>query len=406
MSKNQTTCHPLLALHGGQPVRGSMLAYGAQWLDETDIEAVVSVLRSDFITQGPKIAEFERKVAAYAGASYAVAFSSGTGALHGACYAAGIQAGDEVITTSMTFLASSNCVLYCGGTPVFADIHPETYNIDPEDISSKITTRTKAIIPVDYTGQPVQIDRIMELARDNGLVVIQDAAHSIGAEYKGRRVGSWADMTMFSFHPVKHVTTGEGGIIVTNNEDYYKKLLLFRNHGMTKDPDDLLKNDGPWYYEMQNLGYHYRMTDIQAALGASQMDKLDEYVKRRRDIAAYYTKEIAEIEGIQVPVQYQDASSSWHLYVIRFDAGRFNASRKEIFEALRAENIGVHVHYIPVHLQPYYQKLGYLQGSCPVAEAVYQQIITLPLFPRMTDRDAEDVITALRKIAAYYRKID
>ncbi|MFC3342751.1 UDP-4-amino-4,6-dideoxy-N-acetyl-beta-L-altrosamine transaminase [Paenibacillus abyssi] len=383
-----------------------MLAYGAQWLDETDIEAVVSVLRSDFITQGPKIAEFERKVAAYAGASYAVAFSSGTGALHGACYAAGIQAGDEVITTSMTFLASSNCVLYCGGTPVFADIHPETYNIDPEDISSKITTRTKAIIPVDYTGQPVQIDRIMELARDNGLVVIQDAAHSIGAEYKGRRVGSWADMTMFSFHPVKHVTTGEGGIIVTNNEDYYKKLLLFRNHGMTKDPDDLLKNDGPWYYEMQNLGYHYRMTDIQAALGASQMDKLDEYVKRRRDIAAYYTKEIAEIEGIQVPVQYQDASSSWHLYVIRFDAGRFNASRKEIFEALRAENIGVHVHYIPVHLQPYYQKLGYLQGSCPVAEAVYQQIITLPLFPRMTDRDAEDVITALRKIAAYYRKID
>ncbi|MCD9022322.1 UDP-4-amino-4,6-dideoxy-N-acetyl-beta-L-altrosamine transaminase [Cohnella silvisoli] len=394
--------HDIPALHGGRPMRKTMLAYGQQWLDEADIESVVQVLRGDFITQGPKISEFEGKVAAYAGVRFAVAFSSGTGALHGACFAAGIGSGDEVITTPMTFLASSNCILYQGGTPIFADIKPDTYNIDPEEIERLLTSRTKAIIPVDFTGQPVEIDSIMDLANRHNLTVIHDAAHSFGAEYKGKKIGTWAHMTMFSFHPVKHVTTGEGGVIVTDDETFYRKLLLFRNHGITKDPEVLWKNDGPWYYEMQELGYHYRITDMQAALGVSQMDKLDDFVQRRRDIAHYYSETLRGIDGISVPEQHPDALSSWHLYVIRLDLDKFSVSRKELFEALRAENIGVHVHYIPVHLQPYYQKLGYTKGICPIAEDMYQRILTLPLFPRMTDNDIRDVVAAVHKVLRYY----
>lgn len=387
-----------LAIRGGSPVRPTLLPYGQQWIDEEDIQSVLDVLRGELITQGPKIAEFEQKVAQYAGAKYAVAFSSGTAALHGACFAAGIGPGDEVITSAITFAASSNCVLYQGGTPVFADIHPLTYNINPQDIRAKITSRTKAIIPVDFTGQPVEMDEIRQIANEHNLIIIEDAAHSLGATYKGRKVGTLADMTMFSFHPVKHVTTAEGGVIVTDNESFYNKMQLFRSHGITKDPSLLAHHEGPWYYEMQELGYHYRMPDMQAALGITQMDKLDRFVARRREIASYYQSALSGLPGLTLPNQQEETSSSWHLFILRWDLSKSKLSRKEIFEAFRAENIGVNVHYLPVYMHPYYEKLGYKKGSCPEAEALYQEIVTIPLFPRMTTKDLEDVVEAVRKI--------
>lgn len=373
--------------------RTALLPYGKQWLDETDIDAVLQVLQSDFITQGPSIQRFEEKVAAYAGVQYAVAFCNGTAALHGACYAAGLGEGDEVITTPITFLASSNSALYVGARPIFADIRMDTYNIDPDAVERKISSRTKAVIPVDFTGQPAEMDRIEEIARRHGLIVIHDAAHSLGASYKGRKVGSFGDMTMFSFHPVKHVTTGEGGIIVTNDKRYYDKLLKFRNHGMTRDPQLMTRNDGPWYYEMLDIGYNYRMTDMQAALGASQMNKLDAFVARRREIAAKYTVEFSRLPGVSVPHQHEGTDSSWHLYVLRWDKDKFD--RAYVFEQLRERFIGVNVHYIPVYKQPYYQQLGYDDLQCPNAEIYYETCITLPLFPRMTDDDVEDVIAAV-----------
>lgn len=379
--------------------RSSLLPYGQQWLDEADIESVIDVLRSDFLTQGPAIQAFEQKVADYVGAKYGVAFTNGTAALHGACFAAGIGVGDEVITTPLTFLASSNCVLYQGGTPVFCDINLETYNMDPNELEGKITPNTKAIIAVDFAGQPAEMDRITELARQHGLIVIEDAAHSLGADYDGRKVGTWADMTMFSFHPVKHVTTGEGGLIVTDNEEFYRKLIQFRSHGMTRNPDEMTRNDGPWYYEMQSLGYNYRMTDIQAALGVSQMDKLDRFVQRRREIIELYNRELADIPGLVLPYQHPKANSSWHLYVVRFLPEFSEHNRREIFEKLRSLNIGVNVHYIPVYLQPYYRELGYSEGLCPNAERYYKTAITLPLFPKMTDDDVGYVINAIKAIS-------
>ncbi|NGZ76107.1 UDP-4-amino-4,6-dideoxy-N-acetyl-beta-L-altrosamine transaminase [Saccharibacillus alkalitolerans] len=383
--------------------RDNLLPYGKQWLDEADIEAVHQVLRGDFITQGPAIQAFEQKVAEYSGAKYGVAFCNGTAALHGACFAAQIGPRDEVITTPLTFLASSNCVLYQGGIPVFADILPDTYNIDPEQIKAKLTSSTKAVIPVDFSGQPVEIDRIMDIAKDHNLIVIQDAAHSLGAEYKGKKIGAWADMTMFSFHPVKHITTGEGGMIVTDSELFYKRLLQFRNHGMTRDPEEVRSNEGPWYYEMQTLGYNYRMTDIQAALGISQMDKLDKFVEKRRMLADLYEQKLSKIPGVILPHQHKDALSSWHLYVVRFTSEFGTLNRKEIFEALRAMNVGVNVHYIPVYLQPYYRELGYNKGICPNAEAYYENAITLPLFPGMEEEDVEYVVECIKKISLHAR---
>ncbi|SFL89693.1 UDP-4-amino-4,6-dideoxy-N-acetyl-beta-L-altrosamine transaminase [Paenibacillus sp. 1_12] len=391
------------AIAGGTPVREQMLSYGKQFIDEQDIAAVIDTLRGDFITQGPAINRFEQAIAEYVGAKFAVAFSNGTAALHGACFAAGIGLGDEVITTPITFLASSNCVLYQGGTPVFADIRSDTYNLDPIRVAEKITNRTKAIIAVDYTGQPCDIDTLMKLAEKHNLIVIQDAAHSLGAEVKGRKVGAIADMTMFSFHPVKHITTGEGGMITTNNEEFYHKLLMFRSHGMTKDPDLLHHNDGPWYYEMQLLGYNYRITDIQASLGTSQLTKLEGFLDRRRQIAAAYSKAFNGLEGVTVPYQQADHVSSWHLYILRFDLTRFQANRKQIFEALRAENIGVHVHYIPVYKQLYYQQNGYAGTVCLESEKLYEEMITIPLFPTMTEQDVLDVIESVKKIYQYYQ---
>lgn len=384
--------------------REVFLPYGKQQLDDQDIEAVVNVLKGNYLTTGPAIEEFERKVANYVGAQYAVAFSNGTAALHGACFAAGIGLSDEVITTPMTFAASANCVLYQNGTVVFADVDPCTYNINPEEIRKKITVNTKAIIPVHFTGQPVDLDAIHKIAKEYNLIVIEDAAHAIGAKYKGRKIGSISDMTMFSFHPVKHITTGEGGMITTNNKLFYEKLLQFRSHGITRDITKLMDNHGPWYYEMQFLGYNYRMTDIQAALGSSQMDRLDMFIIKRREIVNVYNESFKEMPEITVPYQTSEGESSWHLYVIKLNLKLLNRSRKDIFEALQKQNIGVNVHYIPVHLLPYYQGLGYKKGSLPNSEQLYEEIITLPLFPAMTVEDVNDVIEAIKSTIKEYRK--
>lgn len=392
-----------LAINGGKPVRDKFLPYGHQWIDDKDIESVIEVLKSDWITQGPKIKEFEEAVAEFVGTKYAVALSSGTSALHAACFVAGITLGDEVITTPITFTASSNCILYLGGKPVFSDIKKDTYNIDTEEIKKKITNKTKAIIPVDFAGQPADLDEIHEIAKEHNLIVVEDASHALGAEYKGKKVGSLSDLTVFSFHPVKHITTGEGGIVTTNNKGFHEKILMFRTHGITKSKAKLIRNEGPWYYEMQELGYNYRITDFQCALGLSQLKKIDKFIKRRREIVKRYDEAFKNIEEIILPYEKPEVKSAWHIYVIRLKLDKLKTTRKEIFEALRAENIGVHVHYIPVYYHPYCQKLGYQKGLCPKAERYYEEAITLPLFPKMNNRDVEDVANAVKKVVGYYR---
>ncbi|HYK74003.1 MAG TPA: UDP-4-amino-4,6-dideoxy-N-acetyl-beta-L-altrosamine transaminase [Pseudoneobacillus sp.] len=376
--------------------RESFLSYGSQWIEEDDITKVVETLKSPFLTQGPKVEEFEEAVAAYVGAEYAVAFANGTAALHGACHVAGISVGDEVITTPITFAATSNSVLYCGGTPVFADIDTKTYNIDPVEIKRKITSKTKAIIPVDFTGQPVDMDKIMEIADENHLIVIEDGAHSLGAKFKGKKVGARAHMTMFSFHPVKPITTAEGGIITTNSKDYYNRLKLFRSHGIEKT--SFSEEQGDWYYEMVDLGYNYRMTDFQAALGISQLTKLDRFIDRRHNIAEMYNKLLSDIPGLILPEQLEGTESGWHLYMMQLDSRLIQKSRKEVFEEMRSLNIGVHVHYIPVYWHPYYKSLGFAKGLCPKAEMWYEQALTLPIFPRMKDEDVVSVVEALREV--------
>lgn len=366
------------------------ISYGQQAIDEEDIQTVIDTLRSSNLTQGPKIAEFEQVIANYVGAKYAVAFCNGTAALHGACYAAGIGEGDEVITSPITFAASANCIRYVGGTVVFADIDAETYNIDINQIRAKITEKTRAIIPVDFTGQPADMDEVMAIAKEHNLVVIEDGAHSLGAEYKGLKIGTQADMTMFSFHPVKPITTAEGGIIVTDNEDYYNKLLKFRSHGI--EQTSYAKEQGSWYYEMTDLGFNYRMTDLQAALGISQINKIDTFLQRRRDIAAMYTESLQKFEGIKVPQQLEETKSGWHLYMIQLEG----INRKQVFEEMRAANIGVHVHYIPVYWHPYYQQLGYKKGLCPVAEKWYEKALTLPIHPQLSNEEVAFVINKLK----------
>jgi UDP-4-amino-4,6-dideoxy-N-acetyl-beta-L-altrosamine transaminase len=394
-----------LAINGGKPIRDKLLPYGHQWIDEEDIKAVIEVLRSDWITQGPKVAEFEKEFAKYVGAHYAVAVNSGTAALHAACFAVQIEKGDEAITTPITFAASANCVLYQGGIPVFADIDADTLNIDPEEIKKKINHKTKALIPVDFTGLPVDLEEIQEIARENNLVIIEDASHALGATYKDNKIGSISDMTIFSFHPVKHITTGEGGMITTNNKEYYERLKLFRTHGITKDKDKLLNYDGPWYYEMQELGYNYRLTDFQCALGLSQLKKIDRIIQCRREIVKKYDCEFKDVPEIKIPqINPLDSNPAWHIYMIQLNLEKLKVGRKEIFEALRAENIGVNVHYIPVHLQPYYQKrFGYHLGDFPKAENYYSRAITLPIFPKMSDKDIDDVVAAVKKVINYYK---
>ena len=393
-----------LAILGGKPTRNTYLSYGKQTVDESDIQAVVDVLKGDYLTTGPFVKEFENKVANYVGAKYAVAVSNGTAALHMACFAAGIKEGHEVIVSPMTFAASANAVLYCGGTPVFADIDPVTYNIDPDRIEEKITNKTKAIIPVDFSGQSVDMDRIKEIADKHDLIIIEDAAHALGSEYKGRKVGSQADMVEFSFHPVKPITTAEGGIVTTNSEDLYKKMMIFRTHGITRDQEILNENHGPWYYEQQHLGYNYRLTDVQSALGTSQMSKIDEFISRRREIVKLYNDAFKTLKEIVIPFEAKFSNSGWHIYVIKVKPDLLTVTRKEIFEALQAENIGVNVHYLPVYLHPYYRDLGYAKGMCPNAEELYENMITLPLFPSMSDEDVNNVVVAVNKVINYYRK--
>lgn len=393
------------AMEGGKPVRDTFLPYGKQWITEEDIEKVDEVLRSDWITTGPVLREFEREFAHFVKAKYAIAVSSGTAALHIAVSACGIGKEDEVITTPMTFAATSNVVVMRGGKPVFADIKNDTHNIDSTEIKKKRTKKTKALIPVHFTGQPCDLDEIHEIAQENDQIVIEDAAHAVDSEYKGKKVGSISDLTVFSFHPVKNITTGEGGMVTTNDDQLAEQLEMYRNHGINKDANKRFGKEGSWFYEMQYLGLNYRLTDIQAALGLSQLKRISELQDRRKDIVKIYNKELDEIPEISIPYVKDNVKHGWHLYIITLKQNMLKVDRNKIFEALRAENIGVNVHYIPVHLHPYYKEVfGYKEGDYPVSEMIYTKIITLPLFPRMTDDDTYDVINAIKKVVQYYKK--
>jgi len=366
------------------------IPYARQSIDPKDIKGVVDVLGADYITQGPKIREFEKRIADYCGVRYAVALNSGTSALHAACFVSGVTKGDEVITSPISFAASSNCVLYCGGRPRFADILENTVTIDPSEIQKNITYKTKAIIPVDFAGHPAELKEIRNIARKNKLIVIEDAAHALGAEYRGKKVGScnYSDMAILSFHAVKHITTGEGGMVLTNKRDFYEKLLMFRTHGITRDKRRMInKNQGQWFYEMQFLGFNYRITDLQCALGLRQLDKLGHFLERRRRIADFYKKEFKETDAINCLEEKKDALSSWHIFPIRV-----KRYRDKVFQRLRSKGIGVNLHYIPIHLHPYYAKLGYKKGICPKAVEYYKETITLPLYPDMSDAQMKRVV--------------
>jgi perosamine synthetase len=392
-----------LAIDGGSPVRASLLPYGHQWLDEEDISAVVEVLRSDWLTTGPKVTEFEQVFAERVGAREAVAVSNGTAALHAAMYALDIRPGDEVILPPMTFAATANCVVFQGGTPVFADVDPDTLLLDPAQVESKITPHTRAVIAVDYTGQPCDYDALRTLTDKYGLYLVADACHALGGSYKGRPVGSLADLSTFSFHPVKHITTGEGGMITTDDPEMARRMRIFSNHGITADHRQREKQ-GSWFYEMVDLGYNYRLTDLQCALGMAQLRKLQEWVARRREIAQHYDVAFGEIPAVQPLTVREEVSHAYHLYVIRLDTSKLQATRAELFAALRAEAIGINVHYIPVHLHPFYrERFSTEPGMCPVAEAAYEEIISLPIFPRMSDNDINDAVVAVRKVIHRYQ---
>jgi perosamine synthetase len=400
-----------LAIDGGTPVRKTFLPYGHQSIAEEDIQAVVNVLRSDWLTTGPTVAEFEEAFAAWVGAKHAVSFSSGTAALHGAAFAAGLKPGDEAITTPMTFAATANCVLYQGAAPVFADVSSDTLNLDPEQVAARITPRTRAILPVDYAGHPADLDAMHDLAARHGCIVIEDASHALGAEYpdrehagQKRRIGSIADMTVFSFHPVKHLATGEGGMVTTDRGDFAETLRRFRNHGISSDARQR-QAEGQWHYEMVLLGFNYRLTDIACALGLSQLRRLDDNLSRRREIAARYAAAFRDLEQVTTPVVRAGVNPAWHLYPIRLNLEKLNADRAQVFRALRAENIGVNVHYIPVHLHPYYRdRFGYRGGEYPVAEDAYARLISLPMFHGMSDQDIEDVVAAVRKVIRHHAR--
>jgi len=406
------------------------IPYGRQTIDDDDVYAVVKTLRSDWLTTGPKVEEFEQAVADYVGAKHAVAVSSGTAALHAAMFALGVGLGDEVIVPSMTFAATANCVVYQGGTPVFADVDPDTLLLDPEQVEAKITSHTRAIIGVDYAGQPCDWDALREIADRHNLLLVDDGCHALGAEYKGRKVGTLADLNVSSFHPVKNITSGEGGMITTDNEDLATRMRLFRNHGISRktlSAKRLTPSVGPWFYEMVNLGYNYRMTDFQSALGISQLQKLPKFLKRRREIAARYDEALKSIPGIEplalrpdvISAKHQAPSSknstpcpmlhapcslhAYHLYVIRIDSNVPGIDRAALFTNLRENGIGVNVHYIPIHLHPFYrEKFNTGPGLCPVAENAYEQIVSLPLFPGMSNQGINDVINAIQNIIDAY----
>ena len=374
------------------------IPYGRQSIDDDDIRAVADVLRSDFITQGPKVEEFENALASYCTAKYAVVLSSGTSALHAAYFAAGLRAGDEIITSPMTFVATANAALYLGAKPVFVDIEPDTGNINVALIEKAITEKTKAVVPVHYAGHPADMDGISDIAQKHGLSVIEDACHALGAGYKGKKIGSISDMTVFSFHPLKHITTGEGGAVLTNDRECYEKLVMFRTHGITKEVSRLENaSHGDWYYEMQLLGYNFRMTDIQAALGTSQLNKLEGFVKRRRRIADLYSDSFKGNGWFDVPVARDYAASSWHLYPIRLKDNCVE-KKAEIFSKLKEKGLGVQVHYIPVYWQPYYRDAGFEKGMCFASEDFYQREISIPVYPAMTDENVAYVMQIIFEV--------
>ncbi len=394
-----------LAIFGGKPVRENPIYYGRQCIEEDDVQAVADTLRSNLITCGPKAVEFEKELAQTVGAKYAVVVSNGTAALHLAALAAGIGPGDEVIVSPITFAASANCVLYCGGTPVFADIDPETYNIDPASIREKITDKTKAIVAVDFTGQAVELEEIRQICDEYNLILIEDAAHSLGTKYKGQLIGGIADMSTFSFHPVKTITGGEGGAVTTNNKEFYEKVKLLRTHGITRDINQMLMGtDEPWYNEQIELGFNYRITDFQCALLLSQLKKLDRFVTRRKEVGAIYDQAFADMPEIIVQKNIPESDTSRHLYIIQLNLDLLTCTRREFFEALYAERVCPNVHYIPVYYHGYYQTHGYKKGLCPNAEALYERIMSIPIYPTLTDEDVQDSINAVKKVVAYYRK--
>jgi len=388
----------------------SFIPYSRQLIDDADIEEVVRILKSDWLTQGPKVKEFEEALAAYCGAKYAAVFSSGTAALHAAYFVTDINKDDEIITSPITFLSTANAALFLGAYPVFVDIEINTGSINPDLVERAITKKTKAVVPVDYAGHPADLEKIAEIAKKYNLLVIEDACHALGAEYKNRKIGSckYSDMTVFSFHPVKSITTGEGGAVLTNNKEYYEKLIMFRQHGVTKNPKKFLNKSlsftphtshftlhaNHWYYEMQFLGYNYRLTDIQCALGISQLKKLDKFIERRRQIVEIYKEAFKNNDFFDLPVEKDYAKSSWHLYPIRLK-NKYCNEKRGIFTKLREKGLGVQVHYIPVYWQPYYQKLGYRKGICPNAEDFYRREISIPLYPSMSDEDVEYVVNTI-----------
>jgi len=394
----------LLAIDGGTPVRDKLLPYGHQYLDEDDIAAVVEALRSDWLTTGPRVAEFEREFSRAVGANEAVAVSSGTAALHAAMFALGIGPGDEVIVPAVTFAASANCVVYQGGTPVFADVDADTLLLDPAKAESKTTPRTRAIVAVDFAGQPCDYEALRAIARKHNLALVADACHALGAGYRGQPVGSLAGLSAFSFHPVKHITTGEGGMVTTNDPDFARRMRVFRNHGITTDHRQR-ESQGSWCYEMVELGYNYRLTDIQCALGMSQLAKLPAWIARRRAIATEYNRAFSDLTEVRPLRVRPDAQHAYHLYVTQLQLEQMKVDRARVFAALRAENIGVNVHYVPVHLHPFYRKrFGTRPGACPVAEKAYDRLLTLPLFPAMSNTDVADVIWAVAKVTEVYRE--
>ena len=391
-----------LAIHGGTPASERLLGYGRQSIDEDDVAAVVDVLGSDFLTCGPATERFEGIIGETVGASYVTAVANGTAALHVACLAAGIGPGDEVVVSPITFAASANCVLYCGGTPVFADIDSRTWNVSPESIRERINEKTKAVIAVDFGGVHVDSDEIRKICDEFDLLFIEDAAHSIGTAYNGKPVGSIADMTTFSFHPVKTVTTGEGGAVATNDPKLARRISLFAKHGITRDPSLMGRADvGGWYYEQLELGYNYRISDIEAALGASQLKRLPEFSRRRRDLVAYYDRKFAEIPEVSSQHDFTPKDTTRHLYVLRFDLEALGSDRRFVYDALHAENIGVNVHYLPVYRLPYYAGLGYDQECCSEANRYYEEAITLPLHCGLSDEDACHVVEAVRKVVEW-----
>ena len=395
-----------LAILGGTPVRENKIYYGRQWIDESDVKAVSDILTSNYITCGPMVERLEKELAEYCNAKFAVAVSNGTAALHCACIAAGIGPGDEVITTPLTFAASANCALYVGARPVFADINPETYNIDPKSIREHITDKTKAIVAVDFTGQSVEQEEIRAICDEYHLIYIEDAAHAIGTVYDGKKVGSIADMTCFSFHPVKTITSGEGGAITTNSEEFHKRLVLAHTHGITHDVDEMedAPHEGRWVYEQIALGYNYRMTDFQAALLLSQLKKLDLFKARRQEIVKYYNEAFADCPGIIVQKEIEKSDTCRHLYIIRLDLDKLSCTRREFFDAMSEENVQCQVHYVPVYYFPYYRHLGYEKGLCPKAEEIYKGIMSIPLYPKLSEKEIEDTIHAVKKIHDWYLK--